>query len=109
IETAEVNVKMDPRVKSSVADLQKQFSLAVTLGSRVSSSSEIVLQARSIHEQLSKLENTTGSPIKESIESFDEKVSELLEDETDSSSTGAQAVALKDINEDLISLYKMVE
>src|SRR5437764_13047171 len=51
IETAEVNVKMDPRVKSSVADLQKQFSLALTLGSRVSSSSEIVLQARSIHEQ----------------------------------------------------------
>ena len=46
---------MDPRVKTPVSGLQKQFDLEMRLASAVSESSEAVTQARSIHEQLGKL------------------------------------------------------
>lgn len=107
-ETTELTVKMDPRVKASLADLESQFDLGMTLSSEVSSSSEAVLQVRSIEEQLSKLVPGASGPLGDALKAFAKKISDLLEGDKEAS-PGAQASALKDTNENLITLYKAVE
>ena len=107
--TAELTVKIDPRVKASPADLQKQFDLEVGVVSGVSKSSEALAQARSIREQIGKLVSTTSSPPKEQLGALDKKVSDLLEGEKESGAGGEKAASLTDTNGNLIELYKQVE
>jgi photosystem II stability/assembly factor-like uncharacterized protein len=108
-ETAEFTVKMDPRVKASPADLQKQFNLEIDLVSGLSKSSEAVTQARSIREQIATLLNTASSPLKEQLGALDNKVSELLEGEKESAAGGEKAPSLTYTNGNLVELYKQVE
>jgi len=107
--TAELTVKMDPRVKVSPADLEKQFNLEMDLVSGVSKSSEAVTQARSIRQQLANLLNTASSPLKEQLSALDNKISKLLEGEKESTVGGEKAPSLTDANGNLIELYKQVE
>ncbi|MGA9965654.1 MAG: glycoside hydrolase [Terriglobales bacterium] len=75
--TASLTVKMDPRVTASPADLEKQFDLEMRLASELTVSTEAVTQARSVVDQLHKLENQSGA-LSESIKALDQKVGTIL-------------------------------
>ena len=108
-ETAEFTVKMDPRVKASPADLQKQFELEMKVASGVSQSSEALTQARSIHEQITKLLGALTGQLKDSLTTLGKKVSELLEGDKDTTAGGMKEPALTDTTTNLIALYKAID
>ena len=99
-----LTVKMDPRVKTSTAGLEKKFDLERQLASSINDGSKAVSEARSVEEQLTKL-NASGSPtLQDAIQSLNTKVSELLEGGKEKSDA-----ALSETNSNGIALYKEVE
>jgi hypothetical protein len=74
--TASLLVKMDPRIKMSSADLEKKFQAESQLAYMVSKSTDAILQATSIREQLKKL--AAEASAKETVESLDKQLSALL-------------------------------
>jgi len=96
---------MDPRVKTSQAGLQKKFDLEMELASAITRSSEAVLQARSIHEQLGKIP-ATGA-LQDAVKVLDGKISMLLDGLKDSSASSEPALSTN--NSTVIALYKEVE
>ena len=107
--SAPLSVKMDPRVKNSLADLQKQLALEMQLASAVTRSSEAVSQARSIREQLGRLAETANGPLKHSIKAVDQEISAILGGPADSATRDSQKPALTASNSTAIALYKEVE
>jgi len=102
-ETTPLLVKMDPRVKASTADLEKQLDLEMKLRSAISESSAAVFAARSVREQLAKIEAADTS-WKEALSKLDGRVAELLEGEKKTKQPG-----LTNVNQTLTTLYKGVE
>jgi hypothetical protein len=94
---------MDPRVKISTADLEKQLALEMKLASAISESSGAVFEARSVREQLAKIESADSS-WKETVSKLDSRVSELLEGERKTNRPG-----LTGVNQALTTLYKAIE
>jgi photosystem II stability/assembly factor-like uncharacterized protein len=74
--TASLTIKMDPRVKTSPAGLQKKFEDEARLAALVTDSSRAVLEGNSIREQLEKIQATANA--KEATEAFQKKLSALL-------------------------------
>jgi len=107
--SAPLVVKMDPRVKISQAELQKKFSLEMQLASAVTESSKEVSQARSLHEQLGKLAESTNGSLKDSVKALESKISAVLEGPKDPSPSAPTEPALADSNSAVIALYKEVE
>jgi photosystem II stability/assembly factor-like uncharacterized protein len=107
--TANFVVKMDPRVKTSADGLKKQFDLEMQLASAVTQSSEAVLQARSVREQLQKLAGSSNESLRGSIKSLDEQISGLVDVPKDSSVSASPAPNLTGANKNLLALYKEVE
>jgi photosystem II stability/assembly factor-like uncharacterized protein len=102
-------VKMDPRVETSQAGLQRKFELEMRIASAVTRSSEAVLQARSVREQLGKLAGTSNVPLKDSVKALDQQISAILEGPKDASPSASTEPALADSNSTIIALYKEVE
>jgi photosystem II stability/assembly factor-like uncharacterized protein len=102
-EIHEFEVKMDPRVKASAADLQQQFEAEAKLVSLVNESSEAVTQARTVHEQISKLRDRAPGSLKDSLESLDRRISELLNADNDAGST--KVSVLPTTNANVTALY----
>jgi photosystem II stability/assembly factor-like uncharacterized protein len=76
--TAPFTVKMDPRVSTSAAGLEKKFQLEMRLASLLSQTSRAVLQAGSIREPLQKLsQQATGSTLA-SVQAFQSKLTAVL-------------------------------
>jgi photosystem II stability/assembly factor-like uncharacterized protein len=103
---APLAVRMDPRVKTPVSGLQEQFMFASRLSSQLSQSSEAVLEAESMRDQLKSLPAQNGSQIQGAIQSFTAKITNLLEGEKDSKS---KAPTLRSINEKSGTLYGEIE
>jgi hypothetical protein len=102
-QTHEFEVKMDPRIKASATDLQQQFEAEAKLASLVNESSEAVTQARTVHEQISKLLDKAPGSLKDSLGLLDHKISELLDADKDDGS--AKVSTLPATNANLITLY----
>jgi len=99
-----LTVKMDPRVKTSTAGLEKKFDLERQLATAMNDGSKAVTEARSAQEQLAKLGASVSETLKDAVKSLNEKVSEALEGGKEKSDG-----ALSDTNSSLIALYKQVE
>jgi hypothetical protein len=67
---------MDPRIKTPAAGLQKKFEAETKLAAIMSQSTEALLQAGSIREQLGKVPADKAS--KANIESYEKKLGALL-------------------------------
>jgi photosystem II stability/assembly factor-like uncharacterized protein len=76
--TAALTVKMDPRVKTSTAGLQKKFQTEAHLASIMSDSAQALLQAGSIRAQLEKLKSQENAKVKSSLEEFEKKLATLI-------------------------------
>jgi hypothetical protein len=76
--TAPLVVKMDPRVKTPPADLQRQFEMETLLASLLTRSSQGVLQGKSLRDQLNKLHKPASGPAADAIKDFEQKLTAVL-------------------------------
>ena len=77
-DTANFTVKMDPRVKITVAGLDQKFHLEMHLASLLSQTSKAVMQAGSIREPLQKLSEQATGATKDSVQAFQKKLTGVL-------------------------------
>jgi len=104
-----LTVKLDPRVQTPADGLEQQFRLESRLASLLSSSSEAIMQARSISDQIHKLSESAKGPAADSMRSLDEKLAALL-GKPGSIGNGAVSTAatLNRANSTLSTLYAAV-
>ncbi|HLH09280.1 MAG TPA: hypothetical protein VKW78_18735 [Terriglobales bacterium] len=106
--SAPLVVKMDPRVKATPADLQRQSTLGTQLATMLSDSSEAVLEAHSVREQMEKLTARASEAPNSSLKTTDEKLKDLLEGNEATSARSEKQAGLEDLNETISSLYSAV-
>ncbi len=106
---APLTVKMDPRVKASASDLQKQLALEMQLATAMTRSSQALSQTRSVREQLEKLAKNATGPLRDSVEALEQEISAILGGPPDSAVSVSQEPALVAGDSTVTSLYKEVE
>ncbi len=94
-------VKLDPRVKTSLEDLQAQLVLEARLVSALNRSSEAGSQARSVREQLEDVAKNADRQVKESIEGWEKTIAAIL--------GTAEKPGLTAADDTINALYKDVE
>ena len=72
--TQTFTVKIDPRVNVAPAAIEQQFTLEMRLASELTATTEAVKEARSILDQLHKLESQSKGALADSIKAVDQKV-----------------------------------
>ena len=100
--TASLSIKLDPRIKTTQDALDQQLNLAMRLSSMTAESSQAVMQARSILEQVKTISSQANGAALESLKSLQQKVTAILE-KADSDSS--QEPTLLGINGDVGTLY----
>jgi hypothetical protein len=101
--TAAFTVKMDPRVTISAAGLQKKFRLESRLASLLTQTSVALAQANSLSEALKKLSLPSNGPVRDSIQAFQSKLTDVLGPAA--GSPPSEAVNLARVNGDIAALY----
>jgi hypothetical protein len=103
--SAPLTVKMDPRVKISAAALEQQFQFDTKLASMLTSSSETVMQAHSVLDQLKKLSISAKGSTAQSVTVLQEKVTQVLEAPAKSPKTAEPEITLTRVNGAVNTLY----
>jgi photosystem II stability/assembly factor-like uncharacterized protein len=106
--TAPIAVKMDPRVKTSAAGLEKKFEIEMRLAALLSRSSQALLQAGSIREPLQKLSQQATGPVHDSVQAFQNKLATLLESPGGATGPPANENTLNQVNGSVAVLYGQV-
>jgi photosystem II stability/assembly factor-like uncharacterized protein len=106
--TAPFTVKMDPRVKTSAAGLEKKFHLETRLASLLSQTSQAVLQARSIRDPLQKLSQQATGPVRDSVQAFQNKLAAILGAPAGFLAPPANEITLTRVNGQVAVLYGQV-
>jgi hypothetical protein len=105
--SAPLTIKMDPRVKTSAAGLQKKFQGETRLASLLTETSQAVLQAGSIRTQLEKLKPESADT-KKAVEDFQKTLTELLGAPGGFFAPPSAEVTLSRINGEASALYQSV-
>ena len=106
--TAALTVKMDPRVKTSAAGLQKKFQAETRMAAVMSESAQAVLQGGSIRAQLEKVKAQANPATTDAIETFDKKLAGLLGAPGGFLAPPSQEVTLSRLNGQAGTLYTQV-
>jgi photosystem II stability/assembly factor-like uncharacterized protein len=106
--TVHFTVKMDPRVKTSLAALQKKFEIESRLAGLVDKTSAALAQAGSIRGVLQKLSGQTSGKVHERVQDFEKKLDALLSTPAGFGAVGAEAVSLGSVNGQAAALYGQV-
>jgi photosystem II stability/assembly factor-like uncharacterized protein len=106
--TANFTVKMDPRVKTSTAGLDRKFQLEMRLATLLSQTSKAVLQAGSIREPLQKLSEQATGPTKDSVQAFQTKLAAVLGAPSGFFAPPSAEVTLGQVNGQVTVLYGQV-
>jgi photosystem II stability/assembly factor-like uncharacterized protein len=106
---APIALKMDPRVKAPPADLEAMFKLQSRLAAIMTTSSEAILQARSIREQLEKLSARANGPTGEAIKTVDKKIAAILDGSGEPAAPKTTEKNLKAVNDDIFTLYAAID
>jgi photosystem II stability/assembly factor-like uncharacterized protein len=109
--SAPVEVRLDPRVKTSAVDLHKQLDLALKIRDAVSRDHQTVNQIRSLREQLKGLEKRLkeqkkGDDVLKAADAFDKKMTAVEEElfQTKVTSTEGNLNYPDKLDQQLISL-----
>jgi photosystem II stability/assembly factor-like uncharacterized protein len=105
--TAPLTIKMDPRVNAPSAGIEQQFNLEMRLASELTMSTEAITQARSVLDQLHKVNSQSNGELAESIKALDQKVVAILRGATPAI-TGAPEITLTRENTAVGALYGSV-
>jgi hypothetical protein len=76
--TAPLTVKMDPRVKTLPADLQRQYEAEKQLAKLVARTTEAIREARAAGDQIDKLAHDATGPLAEHLAALGKKVKAAL-------------------------------
>ena len=106
--TAPFTVKMDPRIRISPASLGKKFEIETHLASLLSQTSNAVLQAGSIREPLQKLAEQASGKTRDSLNAFQNKLTEVAGTQTAPAAPAPDAVTLTRTNGQVAVLYGQV-
>jgi photosystem II stability/assembly factor-like uncharacterized protein len=106
--TASFAVKMDPRVKTSAAGLEKKFQLETRLASWLSETSRAVLQAGSIREPLQKLNEQSSGTVRDSVQAFQHKLVAVLGAPASFAAPPSNDMTLSRVNGQVAILYGQV-
>jgi hypothetical protein len=106
--TAPLTIKMDPRVKTSAAALQKKFQGETRLASITTETAQALRQGGSIRGQLEKLTGQVNASPKESIEAFQKKLTDLLGTPGGFLTPPSQEVTLSRIHGQADTLYEQI-
>jgi hypothetical protein len=107
-QTALMTLKMDPRVKTSTASLEKKFQAETRLAAIVTQSSEAILQGGSIRGQMQKLSERSTAATKDALESLQKKLSGILGTAGGFSAPPSDEVTLSRVNGQASTLYAEV-
>jgi uncharacterized protein YdcH (DUF465 family) len=83
--TESFEVQLDPRVKTSAADLQKQFELMTKINEKVSADHDAVKQIRDLRSELADIRKRLGDdakykPIVDATKELDKKITAMEEE-----------------------------
>jgi photosystem II stability/assembly factor-like uncharacterized protein len=106
--TAPLTVKMDPRVKTPAAGLQKKFETEAHLASVMSESTQALHQGTSIRSQLNKLTEKGNAQVKTSAAEFEKKLNALVGTAGGFFAPPSPEVSLSKLNGQASSLYQQV-
>ena len=106
--TAPLTIKMDPRVKTSAAGLQKKFQTESQLAAMMTESAQALLQGSSIRAQLEKVSAQANGTTKDAIENFQKKLTALLGAPGGFFAPPSQEVTLGRVNGQASTLYMQV-
>jgi photosystem II stability/assembly factor-like uncharacterized protein len=102
--TAPLTIKMDPRVKASPAELQQMFDMQTRLASLLTHSTQAVVEARSVRDQIKSVSAQASGSTKDSIQTFADKLDHILGGAA-GAGTGAQTPTLTRVNGAANTLY----
>ncbi|HEV3308208.1 MAG TPA: glycoside hydrolase [Candidatus Sulfotelmatobacter sp.] len=105
--TTSFTVKMDPRVKTSAAGLEKKFQFETRLASLLSQTSQAVLQGGSIRDPLQKLSQQATSSVHDSVQAFQTKLAGIL-GASPSPAAPATEITLTRVNGQVSILYGQI-
>ena len=106
--TAPLTVKMDPRIKTPTAGLQKKFETEAHLASIMSESTQAIHQGNSVRSQVAKLTAQGDSRIKAAAEEFEKKLNALLGSAGGFFAPPSPEVTLNRLNGQASGLYQQV-
>ena len=106
--SAPLTVKMDPRVKTAAAGLEKKFQAEKRMASIMTETAHALLQGGSIRAQLEKLSAQANASTKEAIETSKKKLTTLLGAPGGFSAPPSQEVTLSRVNGQAGTLYQQV-
>ena len=106
--TVPLTIKMDPRVKTSAAGLQKKFQGETRMASIMTESAQAVLQGGSVRAQLEKVKAQANPTTTDAIEAFDKKLAALLGAPGGFLAPPSQEVTLGRVNGQAGTLYMQV-
>ena len=106
--TAPLTIKMDPRVKTSEAGLQKKFQTESQLAAMMTESAQALFQGSSIRAQLEKVSAQANGTTKDAIENFQKKLTALLGAPGGFFAPPSQEVTLGRVNGQASTLYMQV-
>jgi photosystem II stability/assembly factor-like uncharacterized protein len=105
ISTAQLTVKLDPRVSMPPAALEQQFKLESDLASMMTLSHQALGEARSLREQIKALSGNTSGPLTQSLTALDNKLGALIEAPRGAATDAVPAPTLGQVNGQAGSLY----
>ena len=106
--TAPLTVKMDPRVKTPPAGLEKKLQAEMQLASMMSETAEAQIQAGSIRTQLDKLSPEAKAQTKDAVDSAEKKLESLLGAPGGFFAPPSKEVTLSRVNGEASTLYQQV-
>ncbi|HTW30232.1 MAG TPA: hypothetical protein VMD76_01045 [Candidatus Sulfotelmatobacter sp.] len=106
--TAPLTVKMDPRVKTPMAGLEKKFQAETKLAATLSETSKALLQATSIREELEKRDAQASGEMTNVIADFRKKLSAVLGTPGGFFAPPTAEVTLIKVNGDASTLYQEI-
>jgi hypothetical protein len=106
--SAPLTIKMDPRVKTAAAGLEKKFQAEMRLTSIMTESAQALLQGGSIRAQLEKLNAQPNAPFKAVIETSQKILTALLGAPGGFFAPPSQEVTLSRLNGQAGTLYQQV-
>jgi photosystem II stability/assembly factor-like uncharacterized protein len=102
-------IKMDPRVKVSMAALTQQFQVEMRLASMMTETTHAERQARSVETQLQQLSKETSGSLGTSVERLEKNVSDLLGGAPSFFGPVSSEMSLGRVDDELGTLYGSVD
>jgi hypothetical protein len=106
--TAQLTVKMDPRVKTSAVGLQRKFSAESRLASIVSASTQAIAEGESIRQQLEAASKKADSQAKDAIDALQAKLTAVLGAPGGFVAPPSDQVTLARLNSQASALYQQI-